>query len=484
MAELIPTIGLEVHCQLNTRTKMFCACSTAYGSEANSSVCTVCLGHPGALPVVNDQAVRLAVRAGLALGCTIDESSVFARKHYFYPDLPKGYQISQYDRPICRGGSIHVEIDGLRTAYALERIHMEEDAGKLVHDGTRSLVDWNRGGTPLIEIVGKPDIHSAEAAAGWFKMMHRVMVAAGVTVGDLQKGHFRCDANVSLAPKNGPLGTRVEIKNINSFRFLAKAIQHEIQRQTQRLQSGNRVVQATRTWTGAETVALRSKEDAADYRYFPEPDLGPVVVLPADVSDAQAHLESTPLDVWLLDRETAALDTLQNQYELARIDAAALLSSPVLLALFRDAVEAGAAALEVVHWVRGPVAGWLNQSEGRPMNLTAAHLYELQQLVAKEVITTSVARSLISEICSDGGNVSEIIEARGLARVNDAEGVAQVARDLVEQHPDAAEKYRTGDHRVLGFFMGQAMRAFGGKVDGQEMRTALLSVLSDDEEGP
>ncbi len=373
-----------------------------------------------------------------------------------------------------------MDIDGCRTAYEVERIHMEEDAGKLVHDGIRSLVDWNRGGTPLIEIVGKPDIHSAEAAAEWFKMMHRVMTAAGVTHGDLQKGHFRCDANVSLARKNAPLGTRVEIKNINSFRFLAKAIRHEIQRQTRCLQSGKRVVQSTRTWTGTETVALRSKEDAADYRYFPEPDLGPVSVLDADLADAQDYLESIPLDVWLLDSETKEMDALRNQYGLTQVDAAALLAKPELSTLFQDAVAEGANASEVVKWVRGPVARWINQSDGTPAKITATHLCKIQQLVTDGVVTASVARALVPEICAEGGTVDEMVRTRGLARMNDSDKVAQVAQDLVAKNLDAAEKYRAGDHRVLGFFMGQAMRSFGGKVDAQEMRAALLLVLSGD----
>ncbi len=481
--ELIPTIGLEVHCQLNTKTKMFCGCRVVHGAAVNSAVCPICLGHPGALPVVNDQAVRLAVRAGLALGCDIHESSVFSRKHYFYPDLPKGYQISQFDRPICRGGRIHVDLDGERRSYELERIHMEEDAGKLTHDGERSLVDWNRGGTPLIEIVGKPDIHSADAAVEWFKMMHRVMTAAGVTIGDLQKGHFRCDANVSLAEEGAPLGTRVELKNINSFRFLAKAIRHEIQRQTKLLQAGDDVVQSTRTWTGTETVALRSKEDAADYRYFPEPDLGPVAVLASDRADARAKLDSIPLDVWLLDQDIQALETFQAQYGLVEVDASALLAAPDLLTLFRETVSRGSDAHEIVKWIRGPVARWRNESDGAPMMLTAMHLQELQQLVDEGVITNSVGRDLVPEICENGGSVTEMVASRGLARIRDTEKVAQVAQELVHKHADATEKYRAGDQRVLGFFMGQAMRSFGGTVDAQEMKKALMLALAGDAEG-
>ena len=257
---------------------MFCGCPITHGAPPNTAVCPVCLGHPGALPVVNDEAVRLAVRAGTALGCTVHDESIFARKHYFYPDLPKGYQISQFDQPICTEGAIHCVVDNEMRCFELEQIHMEEDAGKLGHDGEALARGLEQGGTPLIEIVGRPDIHSAEAARAWMKTLHTVMTEAGVTSGDLEKGHFRCDANVSLGPSGGALGTRVEIKNINSFRFLGKAINDEIARQRAVLDAGGTIDQSTRSWTGDGTVALRSKEDAADYRYFPDPDLGPVVV--------------------------------------------------------------------------------------------------------------------------------------------------------------------------------------------------------------
>jgi len=459
---------------------MFCACPIVHGAEPNSAVCPVCLGHPGSLPVLNEQAVRLGVRAGTALSCAVDPQSVFARKHYFYPDLPKGYQISQFDRPLCRGGYIHVDIAGKRHRYALERIHLEEDAGKLNHEGTRSLVDWNRGGTPLIEIVGKPDIHTAEAAAEWFRMMHRVMTTAGVTQGDMQKGHFRCDANVSLATEGAPLGTRVELKNINSFRFLAKAIRHEIERQKAVLKSGERIVQSTRSWTGSESVSLRSKEDAADYRYFPEPDLGPVPVFDSDHEDAQKHLPCIPLDVWLLDQESQRLLDVQTEFALGAKDAAALLAEPTLFSLFQDSVKAGGDPQAMANWIRGPIARWKKESEGAPFLLTSEQLVLLNQRVQDGVLTRAVARELVQEICGRGGQVAEMIHSRGLARVNDAERVSQVAQDLVSKHADAAEKYRSGDSRVLGFFMGQAMRIFEGKVDGGEMQKALIKALSNE----
>jgi len=483
VSALIPTIGLEVHCQLQTQTKMFCGCPVTHGATPNSAVCPVCLGHPGTLPVLNDQAVVLGVRSGVALSCEIDPHSVFSRKHYFYPDLPKGYQISQFDRPLCRGGFVHVEVDGERTRYELERIHLEEDAGKLVHDGDRSLVDWNRGGTPLIEIVGRPDIHSATAAAAWFRMMHRVMTEAGITSGDLQKGHFRCDANVSMAEAGQPLGTRVELKNINSFRFLKKAIDHEIKRQTQLLASGRSVQQSTRSWTGSASVSLREKEDASDYRYFPEPDLGPIHITEMDLDAAKATLPAVPMDLWLLDGARSRLKTFQERHGLDEPDAVALLAAPDSCAVFEAAVQKGGDSRRLGHWIRGPVARWRNESEGVQLNLTGDHLIELDRLVEKGELTRSVARELIAELCAKGGDVSQIVESRGLARVDDAEQVWQVAQSVVAEHPQAAERFRAGDPRVMGFFMGQAMRVFGGKVDAQQMQKALQRALSNDDGG-
>jgi aspartyl-tRNA(Asn)/glutamyl-tRNA(Gln) amidotransferase subunit B len=475
---LVPTIGLEVHCQIKTQTKMFCACPLTHGAAPNTAVCPVCLGHPGTLPVVNDEAVHLAVRAGIALSCTVHDQSIFARKHYFYPDLPKGYQISQFDRPLCTGGHIHVEHDGGRCAYALERIHMEEDAGKLIHVGGRSLVDWNRGGTPLIEIVGKPDLPSAEAAASWFKMMHSVMTQAGVTTGDMEKGHFRCDANVSLAPKGGPLGTRVELKNINSFRFLAKAIRHEIARQSALMAAGERVVQSTRSWDGADSVELRSKENAADYRYFPDPDLGPVPVLEADRSEARAVLPAIPLDVWILDQQSNQLESVQSEYGISSTDASALLSAPALFTLFEASVAAGGVAASMLKWLRGPVARWRNESDGAPLHLEADQLVVLDGMVVSGALTRALARELLQELCAAGGDVEEMVKERGLGRIEDAEKVERIAHEIVSNNPDAAARFRDGELRVLGFFMGQGMRAFGGRVEAGEIRAALLKVLS------
>jgi len=479
VSALVPTIGLEVHCQLNTRTKMFCGCPIAHGAPPNTAVCPVCLGHPGALPVVNDEAVRLSVRAGVALGCAVQDRSVFARKHYFYPDSPKGYQISQFDRPICVGGSLDVPIDGTRQRFALERIHMEEDAGKLSHEGERSAVDWNRGGTPLIEVVGRPDIHSPEAAEAWMRMLHRVLVRAGVTLGDMEKGHFRCDANISLGEPEGELGTRVELKNINSFRFVARALRHEIARQRSVLEAGGRVVQSTRSWTGSDTVPLRSKEDAADYRYFPDPDLGVVAVDSADRCDAVERLDGVPLDRWLLDADVETHQVFHQRYGLKDGDVQALMGSPPQRALFEAAVEAGGGASDMAKWVRGPVAQWINEHGSEALLLKPRELVSLVELVASRTITRDVARTLCAELCAEGGSVAQRVEDGGLARVDDSSAIQAAVDAVLGSHPDEVARFHQGQHRLMGFFIGAIMRQFSGRVDPEEVRTVLQSSLSE-----
>ena len=476
MSALVPTIGLEVHCQLKTVSKMFCSCAITHGSPPNTAVCPVCLGHPGALPVVNDEAVRLAVRAGTALGCTVHDGSVFARKHYFYPDLPKGYQISQFDQPICTEGAVHCEVEGKRLRFELERIHMEEDSGKLTHDGDRSRVDWNRGGTPLIEIVGRPDIPSAEAAQAWMRSLHRVMTEAGVTTGDLEKGHFRCDANVSVGPPGGPLGTRVEIKNINSFRFLAKAITDEIARQRALIASGGRVKQSTRSWTGSGTVELRSKEDAADYRYFPDPDLGPVPVAQSDRDQAHAALAGVPLDVYLLDSDEAEQEDFQSRYGLSSPDAAALLAAPQARQFFEDAASCGGDPKAMVNWVRGPLARWTNANPEEP-RVGPRQIVELEQLIEDGVITRDAARELFELLCAAEADVRTLIDERGLGRVGDGGLIADRVEEILAAHPDERDRLLSGEQRLLGFFIGQVMRAFDGRADAGEVRAALQACI-------
>jgi aspartyl-tRNA(Asn)/glutamyl-tRNA(Gln) amidotransferase subunit B len=419
----------------------------------------------------------LGVRAGLAVGCTINDNSIFARKHYFYPDLPKGYQISQFDRPLCSDGLLHVRMNGERRQFEIERIHLEEDAGKLIHDGERSLIDWNRGGTPLIEIVGRPDIGSAEEAEAWLRMIHRVMTRAKVTSGDMEQGHFRCDANVSVGPENGPLGTRVEIKNLNSFRFVARAIRHEIARQKDLIAEGGRVVQSTRSWAGSNSIELRSKEDAADYRYFPDPDLGPIPVLDTDRSDAEAILDALPLDVWLLDQDTRHLDDFRSKYGLSEADSVALLGAPSLCALFESAVGLGGDSVAMANWVRGPVARWINEHEHAELQLSAHHLVELEAMIDAGTLSRSNGRSLVSELCEQSGDIAAMVAERGLTKLDDAAEIESTVAAVMNAHLDELVRYRGGQKGLFGFFMGVVMREFQGRADPGVVRAVLQSAL-------
>ena len=479
MPTFVPTIGLEVHCQLNTRTKLFCACPAGVVAPPNTAVCGVCLGFPGTLPVLNDEAVRLAVRAGYAVGCTVHERSRFARKHYFYPDNPKGYQISQFDRPICTDGALHIEADGGRKRFGIERIHIEEDAGKLAHDGQRSLIDWNRGGTPLIEIVGRPDLHSADDAESFLRMLHRVMVAAGVTQGDMEKGHFRADANVSVSADPSRLGTRVELKNINSFKFVAKAIRHEVKRQVALLESGRPVVQSTRSWTGHESVPLRTKEEAADYRYFTEPDMGPIHVVEADRAAAESALNGRPLDRWLLDNDAARRDAFQRVHGLGAADAMALLANGDLRRLFEATVERGAPPSDAVKWIRGPVARWFNEHATQSLLLTPSALAAIIAMVDSGRITRAVGRELVDEACASGGDPEALVKQRGLETLQDAGALRAAVDAAIAAHPAEVIRYRDGQRQLLGFFIGLIMREFAGRMDAVEVRTAVQSALED-----
>jgi len=477
---LVPTIGLEVHCQLATKTKMFCGCPVVLDAAPNASVCPVCLGHPGALPVVNERAVSLGVRAGLALGCTVHEESIFARKHYFYPDLPKGYQISQFDRPLCTEGSIHVEIDGDRQRFGIHRIHLEEDAGKMRHTDAGSRVDWNRGGTPLIEIVGEPDLHSPEQAGAWLRMLHRVVVQAGVTSGDMQKGHFRCDANVSVARQGAPLGTRVELKNINSFRFVERALHTEIARQKTIIEGGGRVIQATRTWVGEQTVLLRSKEEAADYRYFPDPDLPVLKVRPEERTAQAAQLEAAPLDLHLLDSDGAQLAGFLDRYGLREADGVALLCAPELQACFEQAVSLGGAPVPMANWVRGPVSAVLNATDSAlsQSQLSPAHLVSLESLIDAGQINRGTARTLLQQVMQTGSDPAKLVEEQGLAQVGDSDEIGAQVDAVLAAHPDEVARFKSGETKLKGYLLGQVMRAFQGRANPGEVMAQLEARLS------
>lgn len=477
--ELVATIGLECHAQLDTATKMFCGCPVLPEAPPNTLVCPICLGHPGTLPRVNAAAIALGVRAGLAFGCTVHARSVFSRKHYYYPDLPKGYQISQFDRPLCTDGSVHVSLGGQRRSFHIARIHLEEDSGRMHHAPEGTGVDWNRGGLPLIEIVGAPDLRTPEEAEQWLRMVHRVIVEAGICRGDLEKGHFRCDANVSVAPVGGPPGTRVEIKNINSFRFVARALRYEIERQKAALTAGGAVEQETRTWTGRGTATLRKKEGAADYRYFPEPDLRPLGLSEADRAEARASLPGCPLDLWLLDRDEERRASFGARHGLSDYETGVLLSDPDVTAFFEACVAAGGEPKAMANWVMGELMRALNQHEGGlgDARLLPEHVKQLEDMVREGRLTRGAGRALLDELFREGGDPERLAASRGMLGLAGADAVGEAVEQALLAHPDELERHRGGRKNLTGFFVGQVMRTLGGKADARTVQQAVQRAL-------
>ncbi len=461
-------IGLEVHAQLLTRSKIFCSCSTAFGAEPNAHTCPVCLALPGALPALNGRVVELAVRTGLALGCTVKPVSVWARKNYFYPDLPKGYQISQYELPICEGGEVALTVDGRDRLIRLVRIHMEEDAGKNVHDVSpsgASGVDLNRAGVPLLEIVSQPDLRSADEAVEYLKTLRAVLMALGVNDGNMQEGSLRCDANVSVMSKGASeYGTRCEIKNMNSFRFLKQAIEYEVGRQVELVESGGRVQQETRLFDPdrGETRSMRSKEEAHDYRYFPEPDLPPVKVDPALVERLRAELPELP---------RARAERYQRELRLSPYDAGNLVADAGVAAFFDAALSAYGqgpeAAKKVANWVTGEVARLANETGLEPAawKIAPAQLAAVLRLVDAGTLGGPGAKQVVEEVFRTGADPEAVVKAKGLVQVLD-EGAIEAAVDKVlAASPGEVEKHRAGKKDLTGFFVGQVMREMRGKAN-------------------
>jgi aspartyl-tRNA(Asn)/glutamyl-tRNA(Gln) amidotransferase subunit B len=454
MGEYEPVIGLEIHAQLLTASKIFCGCSARFGAPPNTHVCPVCLGLPGALPVLNRGAVDCAVRAALALGCTVHETSIFARKNYFYPDLPKGYQISQYERPLATDGQIaaHSDYWGPSEDVRIKRVHMEEDAGKLVHEGfadsdRRSYVDLNRAGTPLIEIVTEPDFRRAADAAAFFSALRELLVALGVNDGNMEEGSLRCDANVSVRPAGAStLGTKIEIKNLNSFRFVEEAIRFEVERQRDALDRGEALVQETRLWDPAAkvTVSMRSKEEAHDYRYFPEPDLPPLVVDRARLDAIRQSLPELP---------AATRHRLTAAYGLPMADAITLLSLG-LVPYFEEAVAAGASAKAAKNWLTGPAQAALNAARGDAARLRAcvspSALAGLIALVDRGRISSSIAKDVFEKMFASGRTADMIVEAEGLTQIDDAAHIVALVADVLAANADAVAQYRAGKASTFG----------------------------------
>jgi len=474
-----PVIGLEVHAQLLTRTKIFCGCSTRFGDAPNSNVCPVCLGLPGTLPVLNRRAVEMGMRAGLALNCTVHEHSRFARKNYFYPDLPKGYQISQYELPLATGGFIEIEHDGRTKKIGITRLHLEEDAGKSLHDGfplsdQKTYVDFNRCGTPLAEIVSEPDMRSPDEAYAYLTTLRQILLYTGVSDCNMEEGSLRCDANVSVRLRGAAeFGTRVEVKNLNSFRYLAKALQFEIERHIGVIESGGRITQETRLWNQAasRTDLMRSKEKAHDYRYFPEPDLLPVHVGHAWLAEVRSSLPELP---------SAKRIRFVSATGITAYDAEVLTATKELADFFEAAVKAGAPGKAAANWMQTELLRRLNDSgkEITASPVTPAALAELLKLVEGGKITAAVGKKVFATMFETGRAASEIVTAEGLgAQVND-DAIEQAAREVIEKNPDNVAKFKAGNEGVFKFFVGQVMKATKGQANPQVVNDIVRRLLS------
>jgi aspartyl-tRNA(Asn)/glutamyl-tRNA(Gln) amidotransferase subunit B len=468
-------IGLEVHAQLLTESKIFCGCSTAFGAPPNTHTCPVCLGMPGVLPVLNQKVVEYTLRTALATACTISPRSVWARKNYFYPDLPKGYQISQYELPIAEQGRLTIEVDGETKQIGITRIHMEEDAGKLVHDPAQpvSYVDFNRTGVPLMEIVSEPDIRSPQEAAAYLKALRNILVYLEVCDGNMEEGSMRCDANVSLRPRGQKeFGTRTELKNMNSFRNVQKALEYEIRRQRLVLEDGGQVAQQTRLWDdqAGKTVSMRGKEEAHDYRYFPDPDLLPLDIGPELIEKVRDQLPELP---------EAKRQRFLDQYGLPQYDAEVLTASRPLADFFEAAVAAGAKAKAASNMIMTDLLGALNAKgqEIKDSPIGPQALAELLKLVDAGEISGKMGKEVFAAMMETGASAAAIIEEKGLRQVSDTGELEAVLSGIFASHPEEVEAFKAGKDKLLGFFVGQVMKATKGQANPKLVNQLIQKML-------
>lgn len=472
-------IGLEVHTELQTKTKIFCSCRTSFGADPNTNVCPVCLGLPGVLPVLNKKVLEYAVRAGLALNCEISRFSKFDRKNYYYPDLPKNFQTSQFDLPICEHGYLDVEVEGEKRRIRITRAHMEEDAGKLVHHGTSitdsdySLVDYNRTGTPLLEIVSEPDMRSAKEAVAYMEKMRAILQYVGISDCRMEEGSLRCDANVSVRPVGQKeLGTKTEIKNINSFKGVERAIEYEAMRQAELLEDGGKVVQETRTWDEKEgvTKSMRTKEEANDYRYFPEPDLVPFTVSDEYIENIRKSLPELP---------DARKERYMKEFGLSSEDAVFMTNDKATADYFEAAVDAGADPKACVNWLMGEFASQLSTDgiEIAKAPVSAENLAALLKLISKGTISGKIAKKVFATMWKEGGNPEEIVKAQGLVQISDTAELSKLVDEVVGKNPKAVEDFKAGKKKAVDALIGQIMKATKGKANPRVINELLNKKL-------
>jgi len=483
MAEWEAVIGLECHVELDTETKMFCGCRVAFGAEPNTNVCPVCLGHPGSLPVPNGEAIRRIIKIGLALDSEIAPHSLFHRKNYFYPDMPKNYQISQFDLPICVGGHLDVELpDATTKRVGITRVHMEEDTGKTthgsasgrIHDADSALIDFNRAGTPLVECVSEPDMRSPEEAGAYLRELRATLESLDVSDVRMEEGSLRCDANISMRPAGAEVfGTKVEIKNMNSIRSLERALTYEIERQTKALENGEAIVQETRHWDedAGATKSMRSKEEAFDYRYFTEPDIPPLEPPLAWIDEIRAELPELPRA-----RRERYESELGIRPEVARV----LVGDRGSSTFFEETVALGAPADKAANWVTQDVAGLVNKRGGelRDAKITPRHLADLIGLIEAETISGQGAKQALEDVVETGDEVGAIVERRGLTQVSDIGALGAIADEVIAENADAAEQFRSGKVEVIGFLVGQVMKKSKGSANPKLAQELLRERLS------